>query len=167
MTDHDDTADVALSAYAPELDEPEDEAPAGPAAPDAVAAQSMVLTAERDQLTRVLRDTQRQLVTVEAELRAAKGSATMKLGAAVVAAAKRPWIGGPRLPVHLYRMWRQGRGLRSGPGPGAGTGRSGSGAARASAAEHLAPPAVGRAAWAEQPCAAAEPLSVERQAPAH
>src|ERR1700761_8988580 len=123
MTDHDDTADVALSAYAPDLDEPDEEtdAPAASgAAPDTVAAQSMALTAERDQLTRVLRETQRKLVTVEAELRAAKGSATMKLGQAVVAAAKRPWMGGPRRPVPLYRMWRQGHGLRSGPGPGEG-----------------------------------------------
>src|SRR6201996_1637273 len=122
MTDHDDKADVALSAYAPDLDEPGEEAAddltAAAAGSGEAAAQSIALTAERDQLTRALRDTQRQLVTVEAELRAAKGSATMKLGQAVVAAAKRPWIGGPRLPVHLYRMWQQGRGLRSGPGPG-------------------------------------------------
>src|ERR1700761_9016008 len=135
MTDHDDTADpvldadAALSAYAPDLDEPDEDtsgtgpgeaAAAAPSAHGESAAQSMALTAERDQLTRVLRETQRKLVTVEAELRAAKGSATMKLGQAVVAAAKRPWIGGPRLPVHLYRMWRQGHGLRSGPGPGEG-----------------------------------------------
>jgi hypothetical protein len=124
MTEHDDKADVALSAYAPDLDEPDEEAAdeLTPGAGEAAAggAASIALTAERDHLTRALRDTQRQLVTVEAELRAAKGSATMKLGQAVVAAAKRPWIGGPRLPVHLYRMWRQGRGLRTGPGPGEG-----------------------------------------------
>ena len=38
-----------------------------------------------------------------------KRSATMELGQAIVAAAKRPWIGGPRLPRHLYRMWRERR----------------------------------------------------------
>src|SRR6201996_7233397 len=114
MTDHDDKADVAVSAYAPDLDEPgekgADALPAAAAGSGEAAAQSIALTAERDQLTRALRDTQRQLVTVEAELRAAKGSATMKLGQAVVAAAKRPWIGGPRLPVHLYRCGRRGGG---------------------------------------------------------
>jgi hypothetical protein len=123
MTD-DDKADVALSAYAPDLDEPGEEAaeeltPAAAGAGEA-AAQSMALTAERDQLTRALRDTQRQLATTEEQLRAAKRSATMKLGQAVVQAAKRPWIGGPRLPLHLYRMWQEGRGLRTGPGPGEG-----------------------------------------------
>jgi hypothetical protein len=133
MTDHDDTAapvldaDAALSVYAPDLDEPDEdrsepgpgEAAAGSAA-HGESAQSIALTAERDQLTRALRDTQRQLAATEEQLRAAKRSATMKLGQAVVQAAKRPWIGGPRLPLHLYRMWQEGRGLRSGPGPGEG-----------------------------------------------
>ena len=138
MTDHDDKADVALSAYAPDLDEPGHDpdgelaaggtAASGTAASETAAlgaageaaAQSMTLTAERDQLTRALRDTQRQLAATEEQLRAAKRSATMKLGQAVVQAAKRPWIGGPRLPLHLYRMWQEGRGLRTGPGPGEG-----------------------------------------------
>ncbi len=122
MTDHDDKADAALSVYAPDLDDPDEaaEGPAGEAAANAAAAQSIALTAERDQLTRALRDTQRQLAATEEQLRAAKRSATMKLGQAVVQAAKRPWIGGPRLPLHLYRMWQEGRGLRTGPGPGEG-----------------------------------------------
>ncbi|HWG15756.1 MAG TPA: hypothetical protein VG268_21030 [Streptosporangiaceae bacterium] len=125
MTDHDYQADAALTAYAPDLDDPDEEAagPAGPAGEvgaDAMAAHSIALTAERDQLTRALRDTQRQLAATEEQLRAAKRSATMKLGQAIVQAAKRPWIGGPRLPVHLYRMWREGRGLRAGAGPGDG-----------------------------------------------
>ena len=130
MTDHNDKPDVALSAYAPDLDEPGEEtgeAGAGAAAAHGeaaghgeAAAQSIALTAERDQLTRALRDTQRQLAATEEQLRAAKRSATMKLGQAIVQAAKRPWIGGPRLPLHLYRMWQEGRGLRTGPGPGEG-----------------------------------------------
>src|ERR1700759_4204006 len=130
MTHPDDKADVALSAYAPDLDEPGKEAAddltAAAAGSGEAAAQSIALTAERDQLTRAPRDTQRQLVTVEAELRAAKGSATMKLGQAVVAAAKRPWIGGPRPPGPPYPVWRGG-GRRGGgpraaerPGPGPG-----------------------------------------------
>ncbi len=122
MSENDDKADLALTAYAPDEDEPDGEEQDGPApggatpAGEAASAQSITLAAERDRLARALRDTHRQLATVEAELRAAKGSATMKLGQALVAAAKRPWSGGPRLPVHLYRMWRQGRDVRSAAG---------------------------------------------------
>ena len=130
MSENDDKADLALTAYAPdpagldpaELDEEAaDELTGEPAGGDpAAGVQAIALSAERDQLARALRDTHRQLATVEAQLKAAKGSATMKLGQALVQAAKRPWIGGPRLPVHLYRMWREGRGLRAGGGPGEG-----------------------------------------------
>ena len=49
-----------------------------------------------------------------------KRSATMELGQAIVAAAKRPWIGGPRLPRHLYRMWRERRAGRAAGVPGDG-----------------------------------------------
>jgi hypothetical protein len=127
MSENDNQADLALTAYAPDEDELDGEeldgtAPGGegPGA-EAASAESITLAAERDRLARALRDTHRQLAAVEAELKAAKGSATMKLGQAIVAAAKRPWIGGPRLPVHLYRMWRQGRDVRSAAGgPAAG-----------------------------------------------
>jgi hypothetical protein len=130
MSENDDKADLALTAYAPDEDEPDGEEQDGPApggatpAGEAASAQSITLAAERDRLARALRDTHRQLATVEAELKAAKGSATMKLGQALVAAAKRPWSGGPRLPVHLYRMWRQGRDVRSAAGGPAGGFRS-------------------------------------------
>ncbi|HEY0716364.1 MAG TPA: hypothetical protein VGD68_02015, partial [Streptosporangiaceae bacterium] len=80
------------------------------------ATTAIALAAERDRLARALRDTHRQLATTEAQLQAAKRSATMKLGQAMVQAAKRPWIGGPRLPVHLYRMWREGKAMRSAGG---------------------------------------------------
>src|ERR1700743_2714658 len=69
---------------------------------------------------RAQRDTRRHLAAAEEQLRAPKRSATMKLGQAVVQAAKRPWIGGPRLPLHLYRMWQEGRGVGRGPGAGGG-----------------------------------------------
>jgi hypothetical protein len=121
MTDHDDQADLALTVYAPDEGEPDEDGAvadpgAGPDADLAAAAQGIALAAERDRLARALRDTHRQLAATEAQLQAAKRSATMKLGQAIVQAAKRPWIGGPRLPVHLYRMWREGRALRSTPG---------------------------------------------------
>jgi hypothetical protein len=130
MTD-DDKANVALTVYAPDEDEPGEDEPGedglGGAGPEgdavgdpATAAQGIALAAERDRLARALRDTHRQLATTEAQLQAAKRSATMQLGQAIVQAAKRPWIGGPRLPRHLYRMWREGRALRSSAGPADG-----------------------------------------------
>lgn len=120
MTENDEKADPALTVYAADEEEPgEDAAPAGPGpagADAAAAAQGIALAAERDRLARALRDTHRQLATAESQLMAMKRSATMQLGQAIVAAAKRPWVGGPRLPRHLYRMWREGRALRSAAG---------------------------------------------------
>ncbi len=85
------------------------ETAAAPAANPGTAAAAIALAAERDRLARALRDTHRQLATAESQLMSVKRSATMELGQAIVAAAKRPWIGGPRLPRHLYRMWRERR----------------------------------------------------------
>jgi hypothetical protein len=115
MTENDEKADLALTVYAPDLDEPEDDSGAGTGGTGdpAVTASAIALAAERDRLARSLRDTHRQLATAEAQVMAMKRSATLQLGQIIVAAAKRPWIGGPRLPKHLYRMWREGRALRS------------------------------------------------------
>jgi hypothetical protein len=117
MIDNDEKADLALTVYAP--DEPDEDGPG--AADDAgTTASAIALAAERDRLARALRDTHRQLATAESQLMAMKRSATLQLGQAIVAAAKRPWIGGPRLPRHLYRMWREGRAVRSSGGPAGG-----------------------------------------------
>ena len=115
MTDNE-TADLALTVYAPDEDEAEiDEAGA---LDPGTTARGIALAAERDRLARALRETHRQLATAESQLMSVKRSATMELGQAIVAAAKRPWIGGPRLPRHLYRMWREHRAVRAaGSGP--------------------------------------------------
>ena len=125
MSDNE-SADLALTVYAPDETEAEaeadiDEAGAGDGAADlGVAAQGIALAAERDRLARALRDTHRQLAAAESQLMSVKRSATMELGQAIVAAAKRPWIGGPRLPKHLYRMWRERRAGRAASGPAGG-----------------------------------------------
>ena len=112
MTENDEKADLALTVYAPDLDEP-DEDGTGETSDPATTASGIALAAERDRLARALRDTHRQLATAESQLMAMKRSATLQLGQVIVAAAKRPWIGGPRLPKHLYKMWREGRAVRS------------------------------------------------------
>src|ERR1700742_5365956 len=98
MTENDEKADLALTVYAPDLDETEDDGGAGTGAAGdpAGTASAIALAAERDRLARSLRDTHRQLATAEAQLMAMKRSATLPLGPLIVAAAKRPWIGGPR-----------------------------------------------------------------------
>ena len=115
MTENDEKADLALTVYAPDLDEP-DEDGTGEASDPATTASGIALAAERDRLARALRDTHRQLATAEQELNAMKRSATLQLGQYVVAAAKRPWIVGPKMPRHLYRMWRDGRAVRAAGG---------------------------------------------------
>ena len=120
MTDNDEKADLALTVYAPDEPDEPDEDGSGAAGDPATTASAIALAAERDRLARALRDTHRQLATAESQLMAMKRSATLQLGQAIVAAAKRPWIGGPRLPRHLYRMWREGRAVRSSGGPADG-----------------------------------------------
>ena len=123
MTENDEKADLALTVYAPDLDETEDDGGAGTGAAGdpAGTASAIALAAERDRLARSLRDTHRQLATTEQELNAMKRSATLQLGQYMVAVAKRPWAVVPKMPRHLYRMWRDGRAVRAaGGGPGDG-----------------------------------------------
>jgi hypothetical protein len=118
MTENDEKADLALTVYAPDLDDPDEEGDAGPggAGDPAATTSAIALAAERDRLARALRDTHRQLATAEQELNAVKRSATLQLGQYIVAAAKRPWIVAPKMPRHLYRMWRDGRAVRAAGG---------------------------------------------------
>ncbi|MBV9795395.1 MAG: hypothetical protein JO016_15815, partial [Actinobacteria bacterium] len=105
MTEND-KADLALTVYAPDPEEPAEDGEAGPAstaADPASTASAIALAAERDRLARALRDTHRQLATTEQQLNAMKRSSTLQLGQIIVATAKRPWIAAPRLPRHLYR----------------------------------------------------------------
>ncbi len=111
MTDNE-SADLALTVYAP-AEPAEPDGPSPEEGDPGSAAQGIALAAERDRLARALRDTHRQLAAAESQLMSVQRSATMELGQAIVAAAKRPWIGGPRLPKHLYRMWRERRAGRA------------------------------------------------------
>lgn len=105
----------ALTVYAPEPGEPDDADGAAAGDPGG-AAQGIALAAERDRLARALRETHRQLATAQSELMSVSHSATMELGKALAQAAKRPWIGGPKLPGHLYRLWRERRAVRAARG---------------------------------------------------
>ena len=108
----------ALTVYAPESGELDEAGgPPGDSAGDSAGnAQGIALAAERDRLARALRETHRQLATAQAELMSVSHSATMELGKALAQAAKRPWIGGPKLPGHLYRLWRERRAVRAARG---------------------------------------------------
>jgi len=61
---------------------------------------------ERDRLARSLRATQRELVGVYEKLMALERSTSLEIGRAVVGVARRPWREGARLPIGLYRLWR-------------------------------------------------------------
>ena len=64
------------------------------------------LAAERERLSRQLRDTRMQLAMTQARLSALEQSATMRFGRTIANAAKTPWPRGALLPRDLYRLWR-------------------------------------------------------------
>jgi len=72
------------------------------------------LVAERERLSRTLRDTRLQLAMTQARLTALEQSATQRLGKALVNAAKRPWPRGAQLPRDLLKLWRERGGGRDG-----------------------------------------------------
>ena len=76
------------------------EAPAGELAEDAG------LAAERERLSRQLRDTRVQLAMTQTRLSALEQSATMKFGRTIANAAKKPWPRGALLPRDLFKLWR-------------------------------------------------------------
>jgi hypothetical protein len=84
--------------------------------PDAAPGDDAGVLAERERLSRQLRETRMQLAMTQARLTALQGSATMALGKTIVNAAKRPWPRGAQLPRDLYRMWRD----RGAPGKSGG-----------------------------------------------
>jgi hypothetical protein len=61
---------------------------------------------ERDRLARALRATQRELVGVQEKLMALERSTSLEVGRAVVGVARHPLREGTRLPIGLYRLWR-------------------------------------------------------------
>jgi hypothetical protein len=88
--------------------------PETPAADDDDDLEQAGLIAERERLSRTLRDTRLQLAMTEARLAALEGSITQQLGKALVNAAKRPWPRGAQLPRDLLKLWRERGGGRDG-----------------------------------------------------
>ena len=76
------------------------------------------ITLERDRRARALRGAQRELVGVQEKLMALERLTSLEVGRAVVGVALRPWREGARLPLDLYRLWRE----RSGAAPARRTG---------------------------------------------
>jgi hypothetical protein len=64
------------------------------------------LAAERERLSRQLRDTRVQLAMTQTRLSALEQSSTMKFGRTIANAAKKPWPRGALLPRDLYKLWR-------------------------------------------------------------
>jgi len=64
------------------------------------------IAAERDRLSRQLRDTRVQLAMTETRLAALEQSSTMRFGRTIANAAKKPWPRGALLPRDLYKLWR-------------------------------------------------------------
>jgi hypothetical protein len=84
---------------------------AGPGEPSEDAG----VAAERDRLSRQLRDTRVQLAMTETRLAALEQSSTMQFGRTIANAAKKPWPRGALLPRDLYKLWR----MRGAPKSGA------------------------------------------------
>jgi len=64
------------------------------------------LAAERERLSRQLRDTRVQLAMTQTRLSALEQSSTMKFGRTIANAAKKPWPRGALLPRDLYKLWK-------------------------------------------------------------
>jgi hypothetical protein len=79
---------------------------AGATAPAGELTEDAGMAAERDRLSRQLRDTRLQLAMTQARLSALEQSATMKFGRTVANAAKKPWPRAAVLPRDLFRLWR-------------------------------------------------------------
>ena len=69
-------------------------------------AEDAGLAAERERLSRQLRDTRVQLAMTQTRLSALEQSSTMKFGRTIANAAKKPWPRGALLPRDLYKLWR-------------------------------------------------------------
>jgi hypothetical protein len=79
---------------------------AGESAGSGEAGEGAGVTAERERLSRQLRDTRMQLALTEARLAALEQSSTMRFGRTLANAAKKPWPRGALLPRDLYKLWR-------------------------------------------------------------
>ena len=82
------------------------ETPAPPPADGEALSEDAGLAAERERLSRQLRDTRVQLAMTQTRLSALEQSSTMKFGRTIANAAKKPWPRGALLPRDLYKLWR-------------------------------------------------------------
>jgi hypothetical protein len=98
----------------PAGDEPGDDAGGGGAGGGDLG-EDAGLAAERERLSRQLRDTRVQLAMTETRLAALEQSSTMRFGRTIANAAKKPWPRGALLPRDLYKLWR----MRGAPKSGA------------------------------------------------
>jgi hypothetical protein len=100
---------------------PEPSAAAGPSGdgdggePGGELSEGAGIAAERERLSRQLRDTRVQLAMTETRLAALEQSSTMRFGRTIANAAKKPWPRGALLPRDLYKLWR----MRGAPKSGA------------------------------------------------
>ncbi|MGK5529917.1 hypothetical protein [Streptomyces sp. URMC 129] len=79
---------------------------------------------ERDRLAAALSQARKRLGVLEARVEMLQGSASLRVGQALVAAARDPVRGAARLPRDLYGLWRgRRRGAASGTAPVTGTDR--------------------------------------------
>ena len=69
-------------------------------------AEDAGVAAERERLSRQLRDTRVQLAMTQTRLTALEQSSTMRFGRTIANAAKKPWPRGALLPRDLYKLWR-------------------------------------------------------------
>ncbi|MFE0626631.1 hypothetical protein ACFW3D_06625 [Streptomyces sp. NPDC058864] len=97
------------------------------------------LTHERDRLAAELRRARERIEVLEARVAMLQGSTSMRVGQALVSAARSPLRGSTRLPRELYGMWRgRGKGGRpSAARPGGPAAAAAPGAAEAAADGHL------------------------------
>jgi hypothetical protein len=91
------------------------ETPTPTSADGEVLAEDAGLAAERERLSRQLRDTRVQLAMTQTRLSALEQSSTMRFGRTIANAAKKPWPRGALLPRDLYKLWR----MRGAPKSGA------------------------------------------------
>ena len=77
-----------------------------PAPVDGELSEDAGTAAERERLSRQLRDTRVQLAMTQTRLTALEQSATMRFGRTIANAAKKPWPRGALLPRDLYKLWK-------------------------------------------------------------
>ena len=79
---------------------------------DGLAERLAAAVREKEQLSSALRGARERVGAMEARVAMLEGSTSLRVGKALVAAARSPKRGAVRLPGELYGMWRQRKGKR-------------------------------------------------------